>query len=87
MYRVEESAYVIVTFWPLQWFGGIVPPCPLFSPLVMCKKIWKCTEKKQIFKSEPNGLLFHEHLQFSNTIRHGVAHTANKRYCILGFLV
>jgi len=34
-------------------------------------KIGKFSEKKQIFKSEGHELLFHEHLQFSNTIRHG----------------
>ena len=34
-------------------------------------KIGKFSENKQIFKSERHELPFHEHLQFSNTIRHG----------------
>ena len=34
-------------------------------------KIGKISENKQIFKSERHVLLFHAHLQFSNTIRHG----------------
>jgi len=34
-------------------------------------KMGQFSENKQIFKSERHELLFHEHLQFSNTIRHG----------------
>jgi len=68
-----KSAYdSVVTFGPPQWFGarGIVPPCP--PSLRLCcyaiKIIGKFSENKQIFKSERHELLFHEHLQFSNTI-------------------
>ena len=81
MYSFEKSAYdIVVTFWPPQWFGarGILPPCPLVTPLVLCKNIGKISENKQIFKSERHELLFHEHLQFSKTIRLDLAQTANK---------
>jgi len=45
---------------------------------VLCKTIGKISENKQIFKSERHELLFHEHLQFSKTIRLDLAQTANK---------
>ena len=35
-------------------------------------KIGKCSENKHIFISKCHELLFHKHLQFSNTIRHGI---------------
>jgi len=49
--------------------------CPLASPSLRLWgysiKIGKFSENKPIFKSERHELLFHEHLQFSNTIWHG----------------
>jgi len=46
-------------------------PLPPSLRLWWCAtKIWKFFEIKQIFKSERRELSFHEHLQFSNTIRH-----------------
>ena len=52
--------------------------CPLnLSLRLWCYaiKIGKFSENKQIFKSERHQLLFHEHLQFSNTIL-GLPHRA-----------
>jgi len=57
---------------------GNSAPVPLVTPLVLCKTIGKISENKQIFKSERHELLFHEHLQFSKTIRLDLAQTANK---------
>jgi len=67
----EKSAYVIVsTFWPppaVIWRPG---NCASMPPSLRLRcyaiKIGKFTESKPIFKSKR-----HEHLQFSNTIRHG----------------
>jgi len=41
----------------------------LRSDLVLCNKNRKFSENEHIFKSERHELIFHEHLQFSNTIR------------------
>ena len=69
MYCFEKSAYVIVTFWPpaVIWRPKNCAPLPP-SLRLWCYaiKIEKFSESKPIFKSER-----HEHLQFSNTIRHG----------------
>jgi len=61
IYCIEENAYDIVTSSPLRWVGsrGIVPPCPHSWCAI---KIGKFSENKQILKSEPHELLFHEHL-------------------------
>ena len=71
---LKKSTYdIVVAFRPQQWFGalGIVPSCPP-SLRLWCYsiKIGKISENKHIFKSERHELLFREHLQFSNTIRH-----------------
>jgi len=64
-------------FMTLLWLFGprsdLAPGelCPLpYSLRLWCYaiKIGKFSENKQIFKSERHELLFHEHLQFSNTI-------------------
>jgi len=46
------------------------------------QKIVKFSENRIIFKSDGHELLFHEHLQFSNTngYRMDLAQTANKGY-------
>jgi len=49
-------------------------------------KNWKCSENKQIFISKCHELLFHKHLQFSNTIRHGFC-TDCKGCCQFRFLL
>jgi len=57
-----------------QWFRaqGIVSPCTLSLRLwCYAMKTRNFSENKQIFKSERHELLFHEYLQFSNTIPHG----------------
>jgi len=63
-----------VTFGPPQCFGArrivlISPPWLRF----WCYKIriGKFSEKEKFFKFEGHELLFHEHLQFANTIWHG----------------
>jgi len=75
MYCFEKNAYdTAVTL----WLHAVIR-CPgicslLSSALRLCCyaiKIGKISENKQIFKSERHELLFHEHLQFSNAIRHG----------------
>jgi len=68
---------VLMTFLWLfspQYFGarGIVPTCT-HSLRLRCYaiKIRKFSENKKIFESVCHELLFHECLQFFNTIRHG----------------
>ena len=60
-------------FWPPQWFGvwGIFPLSYSLRLWCYAIKIGKCSENKQIFISKRHELLFHKHLQFSNTTRHG----------------
>ena len=48
--------------------GELCPLGPLVTSLVLCNKSGKFSKKKQIFKSVRHELLFHEHLQFLNTI-------------------
>jgi len=50
--------------------GNCTPLPPSLRLWFYARKIGKFFENKQIFKSERHELLFHEHLQFSNTIRH-----------------
>jgi len=69
-----KSAYgIVVSFAPPQWFGvrGIFLLLPSLRLWCYAIKIGKCSENKQIFISKCHELLFHKHLQFSNTIRHG----------------
>ena len=69
MYCFEKSAYVIVgTFFLPQWLapGEFCPLAPSLRLWCYATKIGEFSESKPIFKSER-----HEHLQFSNTIRHG----------------
>ena len=71
MYCFEKSAYdTVVTFWPLAviWRPGNCAPLPPSLRLwCYAMKIGKFSENKQILKFERHELLFHEHLQFSNT--------------------
>ena len=75
MYCFENSAYhIVVTFWlpavigrPVN-YGPLPPSLRLWCYVI---KIGKFFGKENIFKSERHELLFHEHLQLSNTIRHG----------------
>jgi len=65
---------------PSQWFGAreIVPPCPPSLRLwCYAMKIGKFSESKKIFKSE-----HHEHLQVSNTIRHGSCTDCQQRLLV-----
>ena len=72
MYCIEESAYdIVVTF---------CSPLPSLCPWWCAMKIRKFSENKQIFKSERHELLFHEHLQFSNTLRHGSCTDCHQRF-------
>ena len=50
--------------------GELCPLAPSLRLRCHAMKIWKFSESKQIVKSERHELLFHEHLQFSSTIRH-----------------
>ena len=79
MYCFEKSAYVIVgTFWPpaVIWRPENCDPFPP-SLRLWCYaiKIGKVSESKPIFKPER-----HEHLQFSNTIRHGSCTEGQQRF-------
>ena len=47
--------------------GELCPLATLVTSLVLCNINRKIFENKQIFKSERHELVFHEHLQFSNT--------------------
>jgi len=58
-------------FGPIGRPGNCDPLYPSFRLWCHAIKIGKFSENKQIFKSERHELLFHKHLQFSNTIRHG----------------
>jgi len=60
--------------------GELRPLAPSLCLWCHAMKIGKFSESKQIFKSERHELLFREHLQFSNTISHDLAQTANKGY-------
>jgi len=51
--------------------GELCPFAPSLRLWRYAIKIGKCSENKQIFMSERHELLFHAHLQFPNTIRHG----------------
>ena len=67
-----KSAYgIAVTSWP----PAVIRPPRNCAPLAPSLRLWcnaikigKFSEKKQIFKTERHEILFHEHLQFSNTI-------------------
>jgi len=66
MYCFEKSAYDIV----VTWFGArelcsLAPSLRLWCYAI---KIGNFSENTQIFNAERHELLFHEHLQFSNTI-------------------
>ena len=50
--------------------GELCPPAPSLRLWRYAIKIGKFSENELIFKSESHELIFHEHLQFSNTIRH-----------------
>ena len=75
MYCFEKSASdIVVTFWSpavIRCPGNCAPLPPSLRLWCYSIEIGKFCENKQIFKSERHELLFHEHLQFSNTIRHG----------------
>jgi len=75
MYCFEKSACnIVVTFWSpavIRRQGNCAPLPPSLRLWCYATKIGKFSENKQIFKSERHELVFHEHLQFSNTIRHG----------------
>ena len=60
--------------------GGLCPPPPL-SLRLWCYAITigNFSQNKQIFKSESHELLFHAHLQFSNTKRHGSCTDSRQR--------
>ena len=70
-----KSTYdIVVAFWSpavIQRPGNCAPLAPSLRLWCYAIKIGKLSEIKQIFKSERHELLFHEHLQFSNTIPHG----------------
>ena len=51
--------------------GEFCSLAPLVTSLVLFNQTRKIFRKYKIFKSERDELLFHEHLQFSNIIRHG----------------
>jgi len=74
----EKSAYDIVgTFWPptvIRCPGNCDYLPPSLRLWCYAIKIGKYSESKQIFKSE-----CHEHLQFSNTIRHGSCTECQRR--------
>jgi len=75
-YYIQESVCdIVVTFCLQQWFGArrIVRPClPSLRPWLSATNIGKFSKNEQFFKSELHELLFHEHPQFSNTMRHGL---------------
>jgi len=74
MYCLEKVClWHCCKFWSPQWFGvrGIYPLPHSLRLWCYAIKIGKCSENKQIFISKRHELLFHKHLQFSNTIRHG----------------
>ena len=66
-----KSAYdTVVSFWPpavICRAGNCAPLPPSLRLRCYEIKIGKFSEHKLIFKSECHELLFHEHLQFSNT--------------------
>ena len=76
-----KSAYgVVVSFAPRSIRRpGNIPLAQLVTSLVLCKNIGKFSENKQIFIYKRHELLFHEHLQFSNTIRHGFCTDCQQR--------
>jgi len=78
---VKKCLWHCCIFAPPQWFGAqaIVPPAPSLCPSCYAIKIGKFSEHKQIFRSECHELLFHEHLQFSNTIQHGSCTVCQRR--------
>jgi len=75
MYCFEKCVFdIVVTFWPpavIRHQGNCAPLTPSLRLWCHAIKIGKFSESKQIFKSERHELLFHEHLEFSNTIPHG----------------
>jgi len=75
MYCFEKSACdIVVTFRSpavIRRPRNCAPCTPSLRLWCYSIKIGKFSENKQIFKSERHELLFHEHLQFSRTIRHG----------------
>jgi len=84
MYCFEKSAYdIAVTFWP----PAVIRRPRNYSHLSPSLRLWcyprkieKFSKNKQIFKSERHELLFHEHLRFSNTIRHGYCTDCRQGY-------
>ena len=68
---IEKSAYdIVVTFWPpavIRRQGNCAPFPPSLRLWCYAVKMEKFSENKQIFKSERHELLFHEHLQLSDT--------------------
>jgi len=77
-----KSAYgIVVSFGPTHWFGvrRIFPLPHSLRRWCYAIKIGKCSENKQIFISKSHELLFHKHLQFSSTIRHGFCTDCQQR--------
>ena len=81
MYCFKKCLWHCCGFWPPQWFGvrGIYPLPHSLRLWCYAIKIEKCSENKQIFISKRHELLFHKHLQFSNTIRHGFCKDCQQR--------
>jgi len=75
MYCFEKSFYdIVVSVWPpavIRRTGNCAPLTPSLHLWCYAIKTGKVSENIQNFKSERHELLFHEHLQFSNTILHG----------------
>jgi len=69
---LKKCLWQCCDFWPPAVIRRPGNCTPLLPSLRLCcyaiKIIGKFSENKQIFKSERHELLFHEHLQFSNTI-------------------
>ena len=59
--------------------GELCPLAPSLRLWWYAIKIGKFSENRQIFMSKLHELLFHEHLQFSNTIRHGSCTDCQRR--------
>ena len=74
MYCFEKSAYdIAVNFWlraVIRRPGNCSPFPPSLRLWCYAIKLGKFSENKQIFESKHHELLFHKHLQFSNTIPH-----------------
>ena len=81
MWRGPTANFTFPEFWLPQWFGvrGIFLLPHSLRLWCYAIKIGKCSENKQIFISKRHELLFHKHLQFSNTIRHGFCTDCQQR--------